>query len=48
MLNLNSVIYGSRLFGRMMKEQTSGTIINFASVCAREAWPEWTVYAAAK
>ena len=48
MLNLNSVIYGCRLFGRMMKEQNSGTIINFASVCAREAWPEWTVYAAAK
>ena len=48
MLNLNSVIYGTRLFGRLMKEQKSGTIINFASVCAKEAWPEWTVYAAAK
>jgi len=47
-LNLNSTIYGSRLFGRMMKEQRSGTIVNFASVCAKEAWPAWSVYAAAK
>lgn len=43
-LNLNSTIYGSRIFGRMMKKQKSGMIINFASVCAREAWPEWSVY----
>lgn len=48
MLNLNSVIYGSQVFGKIMKEQGSGTIINFSSVCAKEAWPEWTVYAAAK
>ena len=48
MLNLNSVIYGSRVFGQMMKDQCFGTIINFASVCAKQAWPEWTVYAAAK
>jgi NADP-dependent 3-hydroxy acid dehydrogenase YdfG len=48
MLNLNSVIYGSKIFGNMMKSQKSGTIINFGSVCAKEAWPEWTVYAAAK
>jgi NAD(P)-dependent dehydrogenase (short-subunit alcohol dehydrogenase family) len=47
-LNLNSAIYGCRLFGRMMKEQKSGTIVNFASVCAKEAWPAWSVYAAAK
>lgn len=47
-LNLNSTIYGSRLFGRMMKEQRNGTIVNFASVCAKEAWPTWSVYAAAK
>ena len=48
MLNLNSVIYGSRVFGKMMKEQKGGTIINFASACSKQAWPEWTVYAAAK
>jgi short-subunit dehydrogenase len=32
----------------MMRAQKSGTIINFASVCAKEAWPGWSVYAAAK
>ena len=47
-LNLNSTIYGSRAFAKMMMDQKSGTIVNFASVCAKEAWPEWSVYAAAK
>lgn len=47
-LNLNSVIYGSRVFGKLMKQQNSGKIINIASVCAKHAWPQWTVYAAAK
>lgn len=47
-LNLNSVIYGSRAFGTMMKEQKSGLIINVSSVCAKEAWPGWSVYASAK
>lgn len=47
-LNLNNVIYGSRVFAEMMKAQKTGTIVNFASVCAKEAWPEWSVYAAAK
>lgn len=46
--NLNSVIYGSRIFGNLMKEQKSGTILNVASVCAKQAWPEWTIYATAK
>lgn len=48
MLNLNSTIYGCRVFADMMKAQKSGTILNVASVCAKEAWPEWSVYAAAK
>lgn len=48
MLNLNSVIYGSKIFGRVMKEQKDGLIINMSSVCAKEAWPSWSVYAAAK
>ena len=48
LLNLNSVIYGSRLFGRLMKENKSGTIINISSACAKEAWPQWSVYAASK
>ncbi len=47
-LNLNSVIYGSKLFGEMMKEAGSGTIINISSVCARHCWGGWSVYAAAK
>lgn len=47
-LNLNSVIYGCRAVADTMKEQKSGTIINISSVCARQCWPTWSVYAAAK
>ena len=47
-LNLNSVIYGCRAFAPMMQEQKSGTMINISSVCARQCWPTWSVYAAAK
>ena len=47
-LNLNSVIYGCRAFAKMMQEQKCGTMINIASVCARQCWPTWSVYAAAK
>ena len=47
-LNLNSCIYGCRAFVDMMKKQKSGTIINVASVCARQAWPTWGIYGAAK
>ena len=47
-LNLNSVIYGCRAFSGMMKEQKTGTMINVSSVCARQCWPAWSVYAAAK
>ncbi len=47
-LNLNSVIYGSKVFGAMMKANRSGTIINVSSVCAKEAWAGFSVYAAAK
>lgn len=47
-LNLNSAIYGSRAFAPLMKRQKSGLIINVASVCAKQAWPGWSVYAAAK
>jgi len=31
-----------------MKKQRSGTIINVTSACAKQAWPGWSVYAAAK
>jgi NADP-dependent 3-hydroxy acid dehydrogenase YdfG len=47
-LNLSSVVYGCRIFGRLMRERRSGTIVNIASVCAKQAWPGWSVYAAAK
>ena len=47
-LNLNSVIYGCRTFAEMMKTQKCGTMINISSVCARQCWPCWSVYAAAK
>jgi 3-oxoacyl-[acyl-carrier protein] reductase len=47
-LNLNSVAYGCRTFGEMMKMQKDGTIINISSACATEAWPNFNVYAAAK
>ena len=47
-LNLTSVIYGCREFGNQFKAQKMGTIINLASICARQCWPTWTTYAAAK
>lgn len=48
LLNLNSVIYGCRAFGETFRKQKTGTVINISSVCARECWPGWSVYAAAK
>lgn len=47
-INLNGTIYGSSLFGKIMKEQKDGIIINISSVCARHCWAGWSVYAAAK
>lgn len=47
-LNLNSVIYGCHEFAPLFLSQKGGTIINVSSVCAKEAWPGWSVYAAAK
>ncbi len=47
-LNLSGVIYGSKVFGEMMRTAGHGTIINISSVCARHAWAGWSVYAAAK
>jgi len=47
-INLNGVIYGSKIFGELMKEQADGVIVNISSVCARHCWPGWSVYAAAK
>ncbi len=47
-INLNSVIYGSNVFGDVMKKQQDGIIINISSVCANHCWAGWSVYAAAK
>lgn len=47
-LNLTGAIYGAQAFADVMIKQQSGTIINVASVCAKHAWPGWSVYAAAK
>ena len=48
LLNLNSVVYAANVFAPVFQKQCSGTIINMSSVCARQCWPEWSVYAAAK
>jgi len=47
-VNLNSAVYGSSIFGQVMKAQRDGMIINLSSVCARHCWGGWSVYAAAK
>lgn len=48
LLNLNSVIYASNVFASVFRQQGAGTIINMSSVCAKQCWPDWSVYAAAK
>jgi len=47
-LNLTAAILGCRRAAALMQRQKSGTIVNVASVCAVEAWPQWGVYSAAK
>ena len=47
-LNLASVMYAANVFVPDMKAKKSGTIINVSSVCAKHAWADWSVYAAAK
>lgn len=47
-LNLNSVIYAANVLAPIMIEQKDGVIINISSICARHAWPTWTVYGCAK
>jgi NAD(P)-dependent dehydrogenase (short-subunit alcohol dehydrogenase family) len=48
MINLTGAILGCRRVVPLMTREKSGTIINISSVCAREAWPGWSVYSAAK
>lgn len=47
-VNLTGAIYGCRRAAKIMGEQGSGTIINVSSVCARQGWPGFSVYSAAK
>jgi NADP-dependent 3-hydroxy acid dehydrogenase YdfG len=47
-VNLTGALLGCRRAAAVMAKQKSGTIINISSVCAREAWPGWGVYSAAK
>jgi short-subunit dehydrogenase len=47
-LNLSAVIYGCRIFGKLMQEQHGGTIINVGSVCSTRAWSGLGTYTAAK
>jgi NAD(P)-dependent dehydrogenase (short-subunit alcohol dehydrogenase family) len=47
-LNLTGAILGCRRAAALMRGQKGGTIVNVASVCAVEAWPQWGVYSAAK
>jgi NAD(P)-dependent dehydrogenase (short-subunit alcohol dehydrogenase family) len=47
-LNLTGAILGCRRAAALMQKQKAGTIVNVASVCAVEAWPQWGVYSAAK
>jgi len=47
-VNLTGTIFGCRRAAKLMIAQKSGTIVNVASVCAVQAWPDWSVYSAAK
>ena len=46
--NLTGALLGCRRAAAIMQRQRSGLIINVGSVCARHAWPGWSVYSAAK
>lgn len=47
-VNLTGKILGCKRAAKIMKAQGSGTIINVSSVCARQSWPGWSTYSAAK
>ncbi len=48
MVNLTGHIFGITRIAKIMIAQKSGKIINISSVCAQHAWPDWSVYSAAK
>ena len=41
-------IFGIMRVARVMIKQKFGLIINISSVCSEHAWPNWSVYSAAK
>ena len=47
-VNLTGKILGCKRAAKIMKAQKSGTIINLSSICARQSWPGWSTYSAAK
>src|SRR5690606_12807352 len=47
-VNLISAIMGSSRAAAIMKKQQTGTIINISSICSKQAWAGWGIYAAAK
>ncbi len=47
-VNLTGPLFGCRRAAAVMKSQGSGTIVNITSVCARQSWPGYAVYSAAK
>jgi len=47
-VNLTGALLGCRRAAAVMRKQKSGTIINVSSVCARQAWPGFAIYSAAK
>lgn len=46
--NLTGTILGCRRAAAIMQRQGAGLIVNVGSVCAKHAWPGWSVYSAAK
>jgi len=46
--NLTGSILGCWRAAVIMQRQRSGLIVNIGSVCAKHAWPNWSVYSAAK
>lgn len=47
-INLIGTILGCSRAARLMRKRQRGTIVNISSVCALYAWPDWSVYTAAK
>ena len=46
--NLIGAILGAKRAAKVMSARKTGAIVNISSVCALHAWPEWSVYTAAK